>query len=61
LTGQWSKFVAPYGKDKEALGFLGNYEDVDVAAARLPTNSSKMWNVSPPDRVRFLQDLKEGD
>jgi piezo-type mechanosensitive ion channel component 1/2 len=60
LTGQWSKFVAPYGKDKEAMGFLGVYEDIDVAAVRIGTNSSKLWNISPPDRLRFLHHLTEG-
>ncbi|XP_065092019.1 piezo-type mechanosensitive ion channel component isoform X12 [Ochlerotatus camptorhynchus] len=54
---QWGKFMLPYAKDKTALTFLSNYEPVDVAAVKLGANSTSIWNISPPDRARLLNDL----
>lgn len=54
---QWEKFMAPYAKDKTALTFLSNYEPVDVAAVKLGANSTSIWNISPPDKARLLNDL----
>lgn len=31
---------------------------VDVAAVKLGSNSSTIWNISPPDKDRLLDDLK---
>ncbi|XP_062548757.1 piezo-type mechanosensitive ion channel component isoform X4 [Armigeres subalbatus] len=54
---QWEKFMLPYAKDKTALTFLSNYEPVDVAAVKLGANSTSIWNISPPDKARLLNDL----
>ncbi|XP_053696010.1 piezo-type mechanosensitive ion channel component isoform X3 [Sabethes cyaneus] len=54
---QWEKFMLPYSKDKTALTFLSNYEPVDVAAVKLGANSTSIWNISPPDKARLLNDL----
>ncbi|XP_055598919.1 piezo-type mechanosensitive ion channel component-like isoform X5 [Uranotaenia lowii] len=54
---QWAKFMVPYAKDKSALTLLSNYEQVDVAAVKLGANSTSIWNISPPDRARLLNDL----
>ncbi|XP_058452791.1 piezo-type mechanosensitive ion channel component isoform X2 [Malaya genurostris] len=54
---QWEKFMTPYSKDKTALTFLSNYEPVDVAAVKLGANSTSIWNISPPDKARLLNDL----
>lgn len=57
----WDKFVGIYAnhKDKSAITFLSNYEKIDVAAVKLGSNSSTIWNISPPDKDRLLNDLKE--
>lgn len=55
--GDWENFMKPYEKDKTALTFLSNYENVDVAAVKLGGNSSTAWSISPPDRERLLEDL----
>lgn len=55
----WDGFQRRYQKDKSAITFLSNYEPTDVAAVKLGSNSSTIWNISPPDKGRLLSDLKE--
>ncbi|XP_035777482.1 piezo-type mechanosensitive ion channel component-like isoform X16 [Anopheles albimanus] len=54
----WGNFTAPYATERTALTFLSNYEPADVAAVKLGANSTSIWNISPPDRERLLNDLK---
>lgn len=54
----WDTFQRRYMKNKAAITFLSNYEHVDVAAVKLGSNSSTIWNISPPDKERLLEDLK---
>ncbi|XP_058124617.1 piezo-type mechanosensitive ion channel component isoform X2 [Anopheles coustani] len=56
----WSNFTAPYATERTALTFLSNYEPADVAAVKLGLNSTSIWNISPPDRVRLIHDLESG-
>lgn len=57
----WDGLLRRYARDKEtgktAITFLSNYEPADVAAVKLGSNSSTIWNISPPDKERLLQDL----
>ncbi|XP_070500560.1 piezo-type mechanosensitive ion channel component isoform X4 [Chironomus tepperi] len=55
----WDYFLKRYSKDKSAITFLSNYEPSDVAAVKLGSNSSTIWNISPPDKERLLKDLYE--
>lgn len=55
----WDYFLKRYQKDKSAVTFLSNYEPSDVAAVKLGSNSSTIWNISPPDKERLLKDLYE--
>lgn len=55
----WDVFLRRYQKDKAAVTFLSNYEPADVAAVKLGSNSSTIWNISPPDKERLLKDLYE--
>lgn len=55
----WDNFLKRYSKEKSAVTFLSNYEPIDVAAVKLGSNSSTIWNISPPDKERLLTDLKE--
>ncbi|XP_052564954.1 piezo-type mechanosensitive ion channel component isoform X14 [Culex pipiens pallens] len=54
---QWEQLLNNYSKSKTALTFLSNYESVDVAAVKLGANSTSIWNISPPDKERLLNDL----
>jgi piezo-type mechanosensitive ion channel component 1/2 len=54
----WDNLNRKYMKDRSAITFLSNYEGIDVAAVKLGSNSSTIWNISPPDRERLLADLK---
>lgn len=58
-TVDWDNVLRRYHKDKSAITFLSNYEPIDVAAVKLGSNSSTIWNISPPDKERLLKDLKE--
>jgi piezo-type mechanosensitive ion channel component 1/2 len=53
------EFENQYRTNKVAGTFLLNYEASDIAAVKLGSNSSTIWNISPPDKDRFLQDLYE--
>lgn len=55
----WDYFLKRYQRDKSAVTFLSNYEPSDVAAVKLGSNSSTIWNISPPDKERLLKDLYE--
>uniref|UniRef100_A0A182VUH8 Piezo-type mechanosensitive ion channel component n=1 Tax=Anopheles minimus TaxID=112268 RepID=A0A182VUH8_9DIPT len=52
----WSNFTAPF-MERAAQTFLSNYEPADVAAVQLGISSTSIWNISPPDRARLLNDL----
>lgn len=58
-SDDWDKFNSRYSRDKSALTFLTNYEPSDVAAVKLGSNSSTIWNISPPYKDRLLMDLKQ--
>lgn len=49
--------MSPYNKDKSALTFLTSYEGADVAATELGSNSATIWNISPPDKQRLIDDI----
>lgn len=49
--------MSPYNKDKSALTFLTSYEGADVAATELGSNSATIWNISPPDKERLIDDI----
>lgn len=55
----WKAFMNKFKSNKVATTFLDNYESIDVAAVKLGSNSSTIWNISPPDKDRLLSDLKE--
>ncbi|XP_035907443.1 piezo-type mechanosensitive ion channel component isoform X16 [Anopheles stephensi] len=52
----WSNFTTPF-MERAAQTFLSNYEPADVAAVQLGISSTSIWNISPPDRNRLLNDL----
>ncbi|CAO1304226.1 unnamed protein product [Diamesa serratosioi] len=58
-SDDWVNFNKRYSRSKSALTFLANYEFIDVAAVKLGSNSSTIWNISPPDKDRLLMDLKQ--
>lgn len=46
--------ILEYSRDKSAVTFFENYVYSDVAAVRFGTFSGKLWNISPPDKDRFV-------
>lgn len=47
-----------YAKDRTALTFLSSYEATDITAIMLASNSTAIWNISPPDKMRLIEDIK---
>lgn len=58
FTGQnLNVFNEVYSQSKHANTFMSGYDSSDVAAIQLPGNSSSVWEISPPDMTRLLDDL----
>uniref|UniRef100_A0A182QXP0 Piezo-type mechanosensitive ion channel component n=1 Tax=Anopheles farauti TaxID=69004 RepID=A0A182QXP0_9DIPT len=53
----WSNFTNPF-MERAAQTFLSNYEPADVAAVQLGISSTSIWNISPPDQKRLLDELR---
>ncbi|KAL5279172.1 hypothetical protein ACFFRR_003664 [Megaselia abdita] len=53
----YNTFAGVYIGNKHATTFLSNYDSSDIAAVQLPGNSSTVWEISPPDMTRLLDDL----
>ncbi|XP_043493596.1 piezo-type mechanosensitive ion channel component isoform X2 [Polistes fuscatus] len=47
-----------YTRDKEAVTFLENYFNTDVAVIKLWGFSRKLWDISPPDKEKLMMELK---
>ncbi|XP_044744035.1 piezo-type mechanosensitive ion channel component isoform X4 [Chrysoperla carnea] len=56
---KWSALNSLYvnNKDREATTFLSNYEFDDIAQVVLSGNSTVVWNISPPDLERLIEEL----
>lgn len=46
-----------YNGHKISETFIYNYEAADVAAIRLSSDSANIWDVSPPDRQRMVEEI----
>lgn len=46
-----------YSHRKTAVNFISNYEESDIAAIKLSTDSANIWSISPPDRQRMLDEV----
>lgn len=56
----YTKIRSFYDKHQQAKEFLGEYEAVDTVGAVFNTNSSSLWNVSPPNVQDMLSDIRSG-
>lgn len=52
-----NNFMEAYTESKHASAFMSAYDSNDIAAIQLPGNSSSVWEISPPDMTRLLDDL----
>lgn len=46
--------------DNYASDHILVYDAVDITAIKFDANSVTLWNMSPPDKLRLLDDLKNG-
>lgn len=54
---EFKNFTDLYTRDKAAITFLENYINTDVAIVKLSTSSGKLWDISPPDKTRFVTSI----
>ncbi|XP_061939821.1 piezo-type mechanosensitive ion channel component isoform X3 [Apis cerana] len=57
----YTRFTNLYVRDKPAMTFLENYIHSDVAAVRLSGFSRKLWNISPPDLEKLIEELRDNE
>lgn len=55
----FNKLIGIYTKYPEAMTFLEEYEASDVVAVSLSTNSTSLWNISPPNAAKMIEDIKK--
>lgn len=46
-----------YNGHKVSEKFLYAYEETDIAAVKLSTDSANIWSISPPDRRRMVAEV----
>lgn len=54
---EYKNFTDLYTQDKAAITFLENYINTDVAVIKLSGFSRKLWDISPPDKIRFASSI----
>lgn len=59
-TSEWNKLLRIYDSNPQAMIFLAEFEAKDVVAVSLNTNSSSLWNVSPPSLQSLIEELEVG-
>lgn len=50
-----------YGSNGAVQAFLTNYDFDDIAAIEFDTNSTSLWNISPPGLQRLIIKLRAND
>lgn len=58
-NSDWNKLIGIYSKYQDAMTFLEDYEASDIVAVSLSTNSTSLWNVSPPNAAKMINDIKK--
>ncbi|XP_044750779.1 piezo-type mechanosensitive ion channel component isoform X3 [Coccinella septempunctata] len=54
---QYQDMLDAYGTNRQAVTFISNYEADDIAAIKLSTDSANVWTISPPDRLRMIDEV----
>lgn len=49
-----------YNAYQVSENFMFNYEASDVTAIKLSTDSANIWSISPPDRNRMIEEIRDG-
>lgn len=60
LGSFYEKFEAMYTQNLYADNELANYGPDDIVISTLSINSKSIWNISPPDKDKLINDLKSG-
>ncbi|KAK9887392.1 hypothetical protein WA026_022330 [Henosepilachna vigintioctopunctata] len=60
-TSDYYDMLNTYDTKRNALTFITNYEAADIAAVKLSSDSSNVWTISPPDRIRMIEEVKSNN
>ncbi|XP_071091757.1 piezo-type mechanosensitive ion channel component 2-like [Haliotis cracherodii] len=55
---QFNILQSRYSKDRNAMGFLSNYEAIDVTKVTLVGKSTSLWGISPPSQADLVTSLQ---
>ncbi|XP_060075477.1 piezo-type mechanosensitive ion channel component 1-like [Ylistrum balloti] len=58
-SGEYNYLRDYYSNNREALGFLSNYEAVDITKISLNGKSTSVWGISPPSQQELITTLKQ--
>ncbi|XP_034113348.1 piezo-type mechanosensitive ion channel component [Drosophila albomicans] len=56
----YNDLVKSFDRDIYATDHIMSYNAADITAVKFDANSVTLWNMSPPDKNRLLNDLKTG-
>ncbi|KAJ8961206.1 hypothetical protein NQ318_008889 [Aromia moschata] len=54
---QLNEFREVYSAYKASETFISNYEATDIAAVKLSVDSANIWSISPPDRLKMVEEI----
>lgn len=54
---QWTQIKQEYSSSANAQIFLSDYNPEDVGVVTLPTYSSSVWTIPPPERDAIIKEL----
>ncbi|XP_067651571.1 piezo-type mechanosensitive ion channel component 2-like isoform X3 [Haliotis asinina] len=57
-SSQYNILQSRYSKDRNAMGFLSNYEAIDVTKVTLQGKSTSLWGISPPSQDDLVTSLQ---
>ncbi|KAK7789716.1 hypothetical protein R5R35_007290 [Gryllus longicercus] len=55
---EWNQLTTTYKSNRGAQTFFSNYDYEDVAVAKFSHNASNIWTISPPDRLRLIDEIQ---
>ncbi|XP_021339538.1 piezo-type mechanosensitive ion channel component-like, partial [Mizuhopecten yessoensis] len=57
-TGEYNYLRDYYSNNRDALGFLSNYEAIDITKISLNGKSTSVWGISPPSQEELISTLR---